>query len=113
MGKTWIRHMSTGARIALWVSILILTGILINLLAIRLMGDAQAWRHWLDKHTTDLLIWRLCLYTLLIYGWCSMRTRLLQHQPEAARRLCRAEWAGATALALLEISNALSNAEAT
>ncbi|WP_338523986.1 hypothetical protein NUH87_30525 [Pseudomonas batumici] len=96
----------------MWTSALTLTGILINILAIRLLGDAQTPRHWLDEHATGLLIWRLCLYVMLICSWCWMRARLSQHQPEATQRLHRAEWAGIAALALLEASNALSGPEA-
>lgn len=86
--------------------------ILINVLAIQLLGDAQAWSNWLRNHALGLLLWRLGLYAALIYGWWRMRTRLLRRAPETSPRLRRAEVASIAALVLLEASNTLSGSEA-
>ena len=96
----------------LWSFGLVLAVILINLLAIRLLGDVHAWSTWLRDHTLGLLLWRLGLYAALIYGWWRMRARLLRREPQSRQRLRRAEAAGIAALVLLELSNALSGSEA-
>ncbi|MFN1266870.1 hypothetical protein [Pseudomonas lundensis] len=108
-----LKHLGPVGRGAVWALGLVLVAILINVLAIRLLGDVQAWSNWLRDHTLGLLLWRLGLYAALIYGWRWMRARLLQREPDAATRMHRAEWAGVTALVLLEVSNALSGPEAT
>lgn len=97
----------------LWTLGLVFAVILINLLAIRLLGDAQSWSHWLRDHARGLLLWRLGLYAALIYGWWRMRTRLLRRESDATQRLRRAEAAGIAALVLLEVSNGLSGSEAS
>lgn len=107
------KHLRPLGRGAVWALGLVVAALLINVLAIRLLGDVQAWSNWLRDHTLGLLLWRLCIYAALIYGWRWMRARLLQREPDAAARLRRAEWAGVAALVLLEVSNALSGPEAT
>ena len=97
----------------LWIFSLVVVAILINLLAIRLLGDAQGWSHWLRDHALGLLLWRMGLYAALIYGWWRMRTRLLRHEPGPTQRLRRAEAAGIAALVLLEVSNGLFGSEAS
>lgn len=108
-----VKYLRPLGRGAAWALGLVVATLLINVLAIRLLGDVQAWSNWLRNHTLGLLLWRLGLYAALIYGWHWMRTRLLQREPDAAARLRRAEWAGVAALVLLEVSNALSGPEAT
>ncbi|AZE83361.1 hypothetical protein C4J98_1948 [Pseudomonas orientalis] len=105
-----LRHLGRGAA---WALGLVVAALLINVLAIRLLGDVQAWSNWLRDHTLGLWLWRLCLYTALISGWRWMRARLLLREPDATARLRRAECAAVAALMLLEISNALSGPEAT
>lgn len=107
------KYLRPVGRGAVWALGLVVAAILINVLAIRLLGDAQAWSTWLRDHTLGLLLWRLCLYAALIYGWRWMRARLLQREPDATTRLRRAECAAVAALVLLEVSNALSGPEAT
>lgn len=95
-----------------WVLGLVVAIILINVLAMRLLGDVQAWSGWLLDHALGLLLWRLALYALLLFGWRWMRARLLRREPDAATRLRRAECAGGAALVMLEVSNILSGPEA-
>ncbi|BDB18296.1 hypothetical protein cym2001_16610 [Pseudomonas sp. CYM-20-01] len=113
MRRVWIKYLSTSARYAIWALVLILAGLLINLIAIGLLGDTSAWSTWLQDHSTGLLVWRLYLYAAILYGWRWMRTRLLQREPDAAARLRRAECAGIAALMLLEVSNALTGSGAS
>lgn len=108
-----LKHLRPVGRVAAWAMGLVFATILINVLAIRLLGDVQAWSNWLRDHTLGLLLWRLGLYAALLYGWRWMRARLLQREPEAAVRLRRAECAAVAALVLLEVSNTLSGTEAT
>ena len=108
-----LKHLRPLGRGAVWALGLVIAAILINVLAIRLLGDGQVWSNWLRDHTLGLLLWRLCLYAALIYGWRWMRARLLQREPDATTRLRCAECAGVAALVLLEVSNALSGSEAT
>ena len=97
---------------ALWALGLVLTVILINVLAVRLLGDVQAWNAWLRDHALSLLLWRLGLYAALIYGWWRMRTQLLRREPESRQPLRRAEAAGIAAQVLLEVSYNLSGSGA-
>lgn len=107
-----LKYLRPVGRGALWGLALVLAAILINVLAVRLLGDVQAWSTWLRDHTLGLLLWRLGLYAALIYGWWRMRARLLRREPQSRQRLRRAEAAGIAALVLLELSNALSGSEA-
>lgn len=95
-----------------WTLAMVFAVILINVLAIQLLGDVQTWSNWLRDHALGLLLWRLSLYVALIYGWWRMRARLLQREPETSPHLRRAETAGIAALVLLEVSNTLSSSEA-
>lgn len=108
-----LKHLRPVGHGAAWALGLVVAAILVNVLAIRLLGDVQAWSIWLHDHALGLLLWRLGLYAALICGWRWMRTRLLQREPNAAARLRRAEYAGVAALVLQEVSNALAGPEAT
>lgn len=105
------KYLRSLGRGVLWAFGVMIAAVLINLLATRLLDGVQAWIGWLRDHSLGLLIWRLCLYVALIYGWLWMRARLLQREPEAAQRLRRAEGAGVAALMLLEMVNAISRQE--
>ncbi|AZF53182.1 hypothetical protein C4J85_2697 [Pseudomonas sp. R4-34-07] len=107
-----LKYLRPLGRGAVWVLGLLSATMLINVLAIRLLGDVQGWSNWLRDYAVGLLLWRLSLYAALICSWRWMRARLLQREPEAAARLCRAECAGIAALVLLEISNAFWGPEA-
>ncbi|AZC90207.1 hypothetical protein J1G36_11530 [Pseudomonas carnis] len=107
-----LNYLRPVGRGVVWALGLVVATLLINVLAIRLLGDVQAWSDWLRDHTLGLLLWRLCLYAALIYGWRWLRARLLQREPDATARLRRAECAAVAALVLLEVSNALSGPEA-
>lgn len=97
---------NSAVRIALVLCAFLLAGLLLNLPFNGLLSDPNAVTNWLQAHASELLIWRLCLYATVLRGWCWMRARLLQREPEAAVRLRRTEGAAAIALLLVELVNA-------
>ena len=90
----------------LWIGLVLSVAVGINLVGIGLMGNVPAWTRWLDDRAAYFFAWRLCLYSVTVYGWLWMRRRLYQSDPtsEARQRLLRAEIGAVAALALLEIS---------
>ncbi|PMR75285.1 hypothetical protein [Billgrantia endophytica] len=92
------------AMILLWTGLVVLAAIAVNLVGIRVVGDAQDWRLWLDRHAGVFLVWRLCLYGVTAWGWWWMRQRLRRRDgsPETHARLMRTEVAAVLAIVLLE-----------
>lgn len=94
------------ARVLLWIMLVMGIAMGVNLAGITLLGNLSGWSLWLDAHATHFLIWRLCLYSLTIYGWIMMRRRLCQNAENRATRqqLIRAEIGAVAAITLLEAS---------
>lgn len=67
-------------------------------------GDVPAWQRWTQDNATGLLVWRLGLYLAIAVGWCWIRRRLLQREPQARKRVWRIELGTVLAVVLLEIS---------
>jgi hypothetical protein len=94
------------ARVLLWIMLVMGIAMGVNLAGITLLGNLSGWSLWLDAHATHFLIWRLILYSLMVYGWLWMRRRQYQNaENRAARmRLVRAEIGAVAAITLLEAS---------
>ena len=92
------------ARTLLWVMLLVLVAIGINVLGIRLLGGTISWSHWLTAHREHFLMWRICLYGAVAYGWWRMRSRIARCEvsPDTKMRLGRAEIGAAIAILALE-----------
>lgn len=93
-------------RAILWVTLVLGIAAGINLAGIAVVGNLASWSQWLEEHTTHFLVWRLCLYSVTVYGWLWMRRRLHGgNENRAARtRLVRAEIGAIAAITLLEAS---------
>jgi hypothetical protein len=91
-----------------WTTVVIGAAVAVNMIGIRLVGDIEGWRHWVQANSRYFLVWRLCLYGATAYGWRWMRKRLRQREPstESRRRLLRTEIAIVAAIALLEARSA-------
>jgi hypothetical protein len=76
----------------------------VNVVGIRLVGDLEGWRQWLDARAGYFLAWRLCLYGATVYGWIWMRRRLRARVPSAETGLRRGEIGAVATIALLEVS---------
>lgn len=94
----------------LYLALVVGAAVAINLIGIRLLGDIEAWRHWMQEHAGSFRAWRLFLYAAIAYGWWWMRRRVLQRDPspEARRCLVRTEVLAVAAFALLEINRVVS-----
>ncbi|CAK7053606.1 MAG: hypothetical protein BACD_02591 [Bacteroides rodentium] len=100
--------MKTLALGTLWIVAIMAVMILINIAGIVWLGDIQSWESWLKNSAPLFLVWRLLLYAATIYGWLWMRKRLLQREPDATKKLRRAEICAAASIILLEVTNALA-----
>ena len=94
------------AKALAWVTLILGIALAVNLAGITVLGNLSRWSQWLDAHTTHFLIWRLCLYSVTIYGWLRMRRRLYRDagNQTARQRLGRAEIGAVVAITLLEAS---------
>lgn len=101
----WLFSRQLGRTLA-WIALIVFVAVAVNLVGIRLVGDADTWSRWLDEHAGYFLVWRLCLYGATACGWIWMRRRLREHDTsrEAHQRLLRAEVGAVAAIVLLEIS---------
>lgn len=50
----------------------------VNMLGIRMIGDIDHWTQWLKAKAVFFLLWRICLYVIIAYGWWWMRKRVIQ-----------------------------------
>ena len=50
----------------------------VNMVGIRIAGDIDRWTQWLKAKAAFFLVWRLCLYVVVGYGWWWMRNRVIQ-----------------------------------
>ncbi len=79
----------------------------LTLLAARIFGDLEHYRHWADLHAGALLAWRLTLYGLLAALWWPMRARLRRQNPDRDTwRLWRCELLVIMTLLLFELRHA-------
>ena len=84
-----------------------LVAFIVNLVGIRIAGDVQEWSAWLKDHAPIFLIWRLCLYGAVGYGWWWMRRRIIarENNPNTKSRFARIEVSTVFALITLELCN--------
>lgn len=103
--QTAMRRLMPGL---LWSSLVIGMAIVVNLVGIGLIGSMADWHGWLRAHAGHFLVWRLCLYTALAFGWWRL---LRQHALTADRtQLRRTEAATVIVIFLLEGGNLLRQA---
>ncbi|HEV2678923.1 MAG TPA: hypothetical protein VGV14_00330 [Rhodanobacter sp.] len=113
MRGAWLRWASRfnrhTVRGLLWIAAIVSVAAGVNVLGIRLAGDAQGWSQWLQAHAGAFRVWRLGLYAGTAYGWYRMHRRLRQREPspETGRQLLRIELAAVLALAVMEGSTLL------
>lgn len=110
MRTTWLRPRWLFSRRAvkalLWTVVIVAAAVGANVAGIYLVGSVAEWERWLSAAAGYFLVWRLCLYGAIVYGWVWMRRRLLAREdgPQARRRLVRSEIAGVVAIVALETS---------
>ncbi|QXI09154.1 hypothetical protein [Pseudomonas zeae] len=95
------------AHLLFWGVLLSLLAIVLTLAAFEGSSNIQEWNTWRQSNQSALLIWRVPLYAVTVYGWYRMRLSLIKrgftrHQH---KRLLYAEVAAIAALALLELLN--------
>ena len=78
----------------------------VNLIGIRMAGNAEAWDLWMKQRSVWFLGWRLLLYAATVAGWIWMRHRLVAREPGRAThlRLLRVEISAVVAFIALEAS---------
>lgn len=99
------------------VSVLVLMSVafFINMIGIHVTGTIDNWRNYLSQNAPYFLMWRLVLYSLMIFGWLWVKKRLIareysqdeQSTTVLKQRLLRIELATAIAFVMLEVSNGL------
>lgn len=91
---------------SVWAFLLIAAAATVNLIGIRMAGNAEAWDLWMKQHTAWFLGWRLLLYAAIVAGWIWMRQRLAAQEPGRAThlRLLRVEISAMVAFIALEAS---------
>lgn len=105
----WLFNKRVGFTL-LWIGGLLVVASLVNVIGIRVAGDIQNWSLWLKENASLFLVWRLCLYGAVGYGWWWMRqrviTREVQEIPKAAAqsRFIRIEACTMCILLVLEVS---------
>ncbi|MEL4887287.1 hypothetical protein N6P31_09410 [Pectobacterium betavasculorum] len=110
MSTQWMRlrwlFNRRNARALAWAMVLLSLAVAANVAGIYLVGSAAGWERWMSASAGYFLAWRICLYAATVYGWLWVRRRLLarESEPDARRRLVRAEIAGAIAIVALEAS---------
>lgn len=94
------------ALVLFWGVVLSLAVIILGLIAVDGMGNT-----WMRSNQTALLVWRLPLYALTVYGWYRMRLSLAKRgfSPYQNQRLLYAEVAAIAVLALLELLTLRTN----
>lgn len=102
MRPAWLFNRSLG-KVLLWTAFAVSVAVGVNLVGISIVGDVSEWSHWLDDHTGYFLVWRLCLYGAIGYGWLRMRRRL-SWDKDTRQRLFRVEIGAGVAVLLLEVS---------
>jgi hypothetical protein len=67
--------------------------------------NVAQWNQWMQANHAVLLVCRLPLYAVTVYGWYRMRLSLIKRgfSPYQHQRLLYAEVAAITAVALLEL----------
>jgi hypothetical protein len=108
MAGKWIRAL--GATLAWALGMLILCAA-VFVLGVRLLGDVQSFESLLKEHRFYLLAWRCVLYEATFAGWCWMRKRLLQREPDnpTRTRLRRCEVSAVAVIVVLEIATWLKS----
>ena len=96
----WLRR---AGLVLLWAILLLVATVAVNVVGIHQAGSIEGWQQWLTAHTGHFLVWRLLLYAGTAWGWLWMRRRVLAREPEAGKRLLRAEISAIVAVAALEI----------
>jgi hypothetical protein len=99
----WIFNRGTG-RALLWMLLVIAVVTIVNVMGVRVTGSIVAWRQWMDDAKGYFFVWRLCIYSALVYGWLWMRRRVLSREPESKASLIRTEIAGIVAIVVVELS---------
>lgn len=91
---------------SVWAFLLVAAAAAVNLIGVRMAGNAEAWDLWMKQHIAWFFAWRLLLYAATIAGWIWMRRRLIAREPGRAThlRLLRIEIAAAVAFIALETS---------
>lgn len=102
----WLFNRYVGWSVVWIVGLLLVAG-LVNILGIEVAGDIESWSIWLKDHAPIFLIWRICLYCAVGYGWFWMRNRVIARDgtDEAKQRFMRIEIGAVCALVALEVSN--------
>lgn len=102
----WLFNRYVGWSVGWIVGLLLVAG-LVNVLGIEITGDIESWSVWLKAYAPVFLIWRICLYCVVGYGWYWMRNRVITREGtiEAKQRFLRIEIGAICALVALEVSN--------
>ena len=102
--------LSTVQRHPIWRTVLWVLGLgafafCVNAAGAALLGSTEQWTQWIRHHWLYLLLWRLGLYSLTVWGWLRMRRRIREAQTHlhVGKRLLRAEVAAVTAVVMVEV----------
>jgi hypothetical protein len=86
------------------VTLLIMAiAIIFNLFGIYLTGGLGNWIVWLADSYWYFFVWRMVLYVALVWGWVTLRRRILAREPDSRRRVFPVEIAVVGTFLLMEV----------
>lgn len=105
---SWLFNRRVGV-VLLWTLLVFCAAFIVNLIGIQLLGSVARWQQWLQAHAQYFLLWRLCLYAVIAWGWRWLRERLRQDEPapDSRARWGRVEVAAVAVLLMFESSQLL------
>ncbi|NNJ17048.1 hypothetical protein CSV86_018615 [Pseudomonas putida CSV86] len=56
--------------------VILLLSVLLGIIAINHLGVFDAWLKWREGNYLPLLLWRIVLYGIIVFGWLKLKARL-------------------------------------
>ncbi|WP_430446292.1 MAG: hypothetical protein ACQZ2J_01950 [Pseudomonas piscis] len=100
---TVLRRLAGG--LALCVFLMIVC-VVISLIALNNLGAMETWSTWRSNNYLTMALWRLFLYSLIVFVWLRLKRQLPPPSAQAQKRLIRVEGLVLMLFLVLEVSKA-------
>lgn len=88
-------------------SVLLVVSVLLGIIAFNHLGIFQTWLKWRDSNYLPLLVWRLVLYSGIVFVWCKLKSRLpMSEADQPSKAAQRVEFLVLLLFLIIEISKA-------